>query len=162
MALLVVAWCLVGVGRQARAQAPAVQEVTYEQLLDAVRGGGATLAVVNFWATWCAPCLEEFPYFIRLGKDLADQGVDVFFVSMDFEEERPAVQAFLAEQGWRGPAFLRVGKDDAFIAGIHPAWSGVLPATVLYSRDGSPVDFWQGTPVGYEALRDRVAQALQR
>lgn len=145
----------------AAAQAPDVQGVTANALLDSVRAHDARLIVVNFWATWCAPCIEEFPYFVRLGKNLAAEGVDVFFVSMDFEEDRAAVEAFLAERHWTGPAFLRVGKDDPFIATMHDDWSGVVPATILFDADARPVDFWQGAPVDYETLRVRVVQALE-
>ena len=153
--------CLVLPVRNAHAQEPVVEEVTIEQFHQILQDREAALKVVNFWATWCAPCLEEFPDFIRLGKDLADQGVEVFFVSMDFEDEKPAVEAFLAEQGYSDTSYLRIGKDSEFIPAIQEAWTGALPATFLYSQNGSLVDFWQGAPVGYEALKARVLQALQ-
>lgn len=157
----IILFCLVLPVRNAHAQEPVVEEVTIEQFQQILQDGEAALKVVNFWATWCAPCLEEFPDFIRLGKDLADQGVEVFFVSMDFEDEKPAVEAFLAEQGYSETSYLRVGKDQEFITAIQEEWTGALPATFLYSQNGSLVDFWQGTPVGYEALKERVLQALQ-
>ncbi len=147
--------------RNAHAQEPVVEEVTIGQFQQILQDREAALKVVNFWATWCAPCLEEFPDFIRLGKDLADQGVEVFFVSMDFEDEKPAVEAFLAEQGYSDTSYLRVGEDREFITAIQEAWTGALPATFLYSQNGSLVDFWQGTPVGYEALKERVLKVLQ-
>ena len=152
--------CLVLPARNAQAQEPVVEEVTIEQFQQILQESDAALKVVNFWATWCAPCIEEFPYFIQLGKDLADQGVAVFFVSMDFEGEKPAVEAFLAEQGFSVLSYLRVGMDHEFITTIHEEWTGVLPATFLYSQNGSLADFWQGTPVGYEALKERVLKAL--
>ncbi len=151
--------CLVLPARFAMAQEPVVEAVTIEQFQQILQENDAALTVVNFWATWCAPCLAEFPYFIQLGKDLADQGVVVFFVSMDFEEDKTAVEAFLAEQGYSETSFLRTGKDHEFIPGIHEDWTGVLPATFVYSRNGSLADFWQGT-VDYEALKERVLDAL--
>jgi len=147
--------------QEARAQEPVVEEVTLEQFKQILDENDAALTVVNFWATWCAPCIEEFPHFVQLGKDLADQKVTVFFVSMDFEDEKPLVEAFLAEQGYSGTSYLRTGKDHVFIMGIHDEWSGVLPATFLYSQNGSLADFWQGTPVDYETLKERVLGALQ-
>ncbi len=147
--------------RNAQAQVLVVEEVTIEQFQQILQESDAVLKVVNFWATWCAPCIEEFPYFIQLGKDLADQEVTVFFVSMDFEGEQPAVEAFLAEQGFSDRSYLRVGEDQEFITTIHEEWTGALPATFLYSQNGSLADFWQGTPGGYEALKERVLKALQ-
>ena len=147
--------------RLAWAQEPVVNEVTIDEFLQILQDNDTALTVVNFWATWCAPCIEEFPYFVQLGKDLADQGVEVFFVSMDFEDEKPAVKAFLAEQGYSSTSYLRTGKDHEFITAIHGEWTGVLPATFLYTQNGSLADFWQGTPVDYEALKERVLGALQ-
>ena len=153
--------CLVFPTQQTWAQEVPVDEVTIEQFKQILQENDAALTVVNFWATWCAPCVEEFPYFVQLGKDLADQGVEVFFVSMDFEEEKSAVKAFLAEQGYSGTSYLRTGKDHEFITAIHGDWTGVLPATFLYTQNGTLADFWQGTPVDYEALKERVLNALQ-
>ena len=147
--------------RQAWAQEPVVNEVTIDEFLQILQDNDTALAVVNFGATWWAPCIEECPYFVQLGKDLADQGVAVFFVSMDFEDEKPTVKAFLAEQGYSSTSYLRTGKDHEFITAIHGEWTGVLPATFLYTQNGSLADFWQGTPVDYEALKERVLGALQ-
>ena len=152
--------CFVLPAQRAQAQEANVAEVTIAQFKQILQENDATLTVVNFWATWCAPCIEEFPYFVQLGKDLADQGVKVFFVSMDFEDEKPAVEAFLADQGYSGTSFLRTGKDHEFILGIHEDWTGVLPATFVYSQDGSLADYWQGMPVDYETLKERVLGAL--
>lgn len=135
-------------------------EVTAPQFHQVVKESGATLAVVNLWATWCPPCIEEFPYFMKLGKDLADHGVKVFFVSMDVAADRPAIQAFLAKQGYSGTSYLRAGTDHAFITALHETWTGVLPATLLYSQNGSLADFWVGKPVNYKALKKRVLKAL--
>ena len=142
-------------------QAQSVEKVTVEELQARVAGSEAAITVVNFWATWCAPCIEEMPYFMQLGKELADQRVTVFFVSMDFEDEAALVESFLQEQGWEVASMLRTGKDDHFISTLHEAWSGVVPATILYGQDGSPVDFWQGKPVGCDELKTRVLASLQ-
>ena len=162
VARCIILLCFVLPARFARAQEPVVEEVTITQFKQILQENDAVLTVVNFWATWCAPCIAEFPHFIQLGKDLADQGVVVFFVSMDFEEEKPAVETFLAEQGYSETSFLRTGKDHEFILGIHQDWTGVLPATFVYSQNGSLADFWQGTPVDYEALKERVLDTLHR
>lgn len=146
---------------EAGAQTPPVEDVTIDELHWILNESDAALKVVNFWATWCGPCIEEFPDFVRLGKDLADQKVSVFFVSMDFEEEKSAVEAFLAEKGYLKPLYLRIGKDNEFIEGMSKTWTGALPATFLYSRNDTLIDFWQGKPLGYEALHARALNALQ-
>ena len=150
--------CLLAI--QAHAQAPAIQPATAEEILTDVRGRDAEVTVVNFWATWCVPCREEFPEFIRLGNDLADEGVDVLFVSADFEEAQPQAQAFLDEQGVEAPSYLKRGKDDAFVRAFHEDWTGALPATILYGPGGDVRDFWEGKTT-YDELRMRVEHVLE-
>lgn len=142
-------------------QAQKVEKVTAAQLQAKIAESEADVKVVNFWATWCAPCIEEMPYFMQLGKELAEEGVVVFFVSMDFEDEASYVETFLSEQEWQVASLLRTGKDDPFISALHSDWSGVVPATIVYGQDDSPIDFWQGKPVGYDELEARVLQSLQ-
>lgn len=144
-----------------RAQTPDLAIVTHEQLRQAITDSDAEVKIVNFWATWCGPCREEFPDFIKLGKDFENKGVTVFFVSMDFDDEQPAVLAFLAEQGWTQRSYLRTGNDDEFISALHDDWSGVLPATFIYGPDDDLHDFWQGKPVGYDMLATRVNAVLE-
>ena len=142
-------------------QAQSVEKVTVDDLQVKITESEATVKVVNFWATWCAPCIEEMPYFMQLGKELAGEGVVVFFVSMDFEDEAALVESFLKDQEWEVATLLRTGKDDHFISTLHEDWSGVVPATILYGQDSRPVDFWQGKPVGYDELKTRVLASLQ-
>jgi thiol-disulfide isomerase/thioredoxin len=158
--VVVVMLVLIGALTTPYLQAQTVEKVTAEQLQAKIAESEAAVKVVNFWATWCAPCIEEMPYFMQLGKDLADQGVVVFFVSMDFEDEAALVESFLEKQEWEVASMLRTGKDNHFISTLHEDWSGVVPATMLYGQDGSPLDFWQGKPVGYDDLKARVLQSL--
>ena len=146
---------------EAMAQSAEVLPVTYEELLSAIEDTEATATVVNFWATWCGPCREEFPAFVKLGKDFDTEGVRVLFVSMDFDDEVPEVQAFLEEQGWNQASYLRTGNDNEFIAALHQDWTGVLPATMVYDASGTLVDFWQGEPVEFEELHTRVFDAIR-
>ena len=118
------------------------------------------VTVVNFWATWCGPCREEFPAYVRLGKEFDSSRVSMHFVSMDFVGEEASVMAFLRDQGVRGVSYMRKGSDNAFIETVHPDWTGVLPATVLYGPGGKVLQFWQGEPVEFDELRARVTHVL--
>lgn len=144
-----------------RAQEAVIRPVTYDALLSEIKDTDAEVTVVNFWATWCGPCREEFPAFVQLGKDFESEGVRVLFVSMDFDDEVPEVAAFLAEQNWDRPSYLRTGNDHEFISALHDEWSGVLPATMVYRQEGELVDFWQGEPVTFEELHTRVLNAVR-
>lgn len=142
------------------ANAPPIEPATHTQILDAVAQNGAQITVLNFWATWCAPCVEEFPHFVRFGREFADRGVQVTFVSVDFAEDRSAAQAFLAEQGVTERTFLKEGKSTPFVNGFSEDWSGAVPATFVYGPDGTLLDFWE-EKTDYETLKRRVTRHLK-
>jgi len=129
-------------------------------LLEYVGSHPATVHVVNFWATWCGPCVTEFPYFTRIHREMQEQDVHVTFVSMDFfpdEEAEADVEAFLERQGVTWRTFIKNQRDDPFITAIHDDWSGAIPATVLY-KNGTVHAFIEG-PVTFEQLHDAVQAA---
>lgn len=126
---------------------------TAPRILTAIQESPARVKIVNFWATWCGPCREEFPAFVEIGKAFAPQDVDVFFVSMDFEDEEAAARDFLREQGWTRRSFLRTGDDNMFIAAFHDDWTGALPATLIYDAHDEVVVFLEGKPLDAAGLR---------
>ena len=136
-----------------------VERVTHEDVFDAIAARGARVTVVNFWATWCVPCIEEFPYFTRLGEAYADRGVEVMFVSADFPDEGAAVVDFLAEQGVTGTSFLKDETTTPFVNAFHQDWSGALPATFIYDAEGDLATFWEGKTT-YDDLEREVTAVL--
>ena len=131
-------------------------------MLGAVREGKAALTVVNFWATWCVPCVQEFPDLVRAGRELKGEGANLVFVSVDAPSERPAVLAFLARHGATGPAFLKDEADEPFMAAFSPAasdWDGTLPATFLYDAKGRRLALFEGATT-HAALTDTVRALL--
>lgn len=157
---------LAGAGRSEQTRPPSARPprdgapilpITAAELLERVRDGKARVTVVNLWATFCQPCVEEFPDLVRLEKAYRDKGVRVFFVSVDFDSELPAVRRFLRQQGVDFPTFLKAQDDDtAFINTLHPEWSGALPATFVYDAQGRLRHFHEGK--GDFALFERLIQ----
>ncbi len=90
------------------------------------------VTVVNFWATWCQPCLREMPDLISLAKDMKDQGVAVVAVStMDVETER--VEGFLANNNWGAPVRFTFASDPDVLV---PLGARGLPVTIIFGKDG--------------------------
>ncbi len=124
-----------------------------------IRKEGIQLTVVNFWATWCVPCRAEFPDLIEVGKEFEDKGVQVLFVSTDFEDQRDAVLRFLEEQDVPWRSFLKEGDGYAFIQSFHEDWNGALPTTFFFDDEGQLVDYWEGIST-YEEIKATIEANL--
>lgn len=95
--------------------------------------GNDTTFVVNFWATWCKPCIAELPAFDQLHRSAVDQPIKVLLVSLDDPEEvASVVEPFLKRKGYRAECVL-LDEDDAnaWIDRIDESWSGAIPATLF-------------------------------
>ena len=139
--------------------APAPTPAAADAILAEIRKPGAAAVLVNVWATWCAPCLEEFPDLLHVARDFAPKGLRLVLVSVDFPGEEASVAKFLTSQGVDFPTFMRTGKDEDFVNGLEPQWSGAIPATFLYDAQGKLVRFWEGK-ASYPVIKKRAQQAL--
>ena len=99
--------------------APLPSPAEAEAILAEVRTPGAAAVLVNVWATWCAPCREEFPDLLHVARELAPKGLRLVLVSVDFAGARRRRATFLTSQGVDFPTFVRTGKDEAFVDGLE-------------------------------------------
>ena len=97
--------------------------------------------LVNFWATWCDPCREEFPDLVKIDKQYRPQGLDFTAVSIDdLSEIKTTVPQFLREMQVTVPTYLlNVSDPEVAMSKVDPQWSGALPATFLYDSQGNLV-----------------------
>ncbi len=115
-------------------------------------GLNGKVVVVNFWATWCVPCIQEIPSFNRIHQELADKGVVVLGVSMD-EDGAPLVKSFLKKH----PMTYQVALGNEQVGSRYQV--NQLPTTVVFDRDGKPLKRFEGfTPE--ESLQAAVKTAL--
>lgn len=93
--------------------------------------------VVNFWATWCKPCIKEMPYFEEIAANYKDQNVEVLFVSLDFPRllEKQVIP-FIKENNIKSKVVLLddTGANE-WIPKVDEFWSGAIPATLVYRGD---------------------------
>jgi len=149
-------------GKAAGAADPPLLDLAgYRQLLAKYRGKAL---VVNFWATWCEPCRDEYPMIVELAKEFKPQGVSVVGVDMDDESDMNLVRRFIARTQPPFPNYRqKPGIDlDAFYDGVNPEWKGTMPQTIFYRRDGQIVGFFLGTrsqPVFEQAFRATLGPA---
>ena len=104
---------------------------------------GNKVVLLNVWSLWCVPCVEEFPMIVDLAQEIEE--LEVIFISADFEDQSSEVRSFLDRNGFKEVSYIKQEKDEAFITGIHPNWTGSLPFTILYAKEsGKIVDLWEG------------------
>lgn len=128
-----------------------------QQVIGSYEGKKAVL--VNIWATWCGPCVEEFPYVVKLQKKYPKR-LKVLFVSADFETQRDRAVQFLKEQGVSWTTYFKTGDDQAFINGLEPEWSGSLPFTKVIGVDGREVAHWE-SKADFSTFERYAKQAME-
>ena len=117
---------------------------TYEQMEKATQKNNDTLYVVNFWATWCRPCVGELPYFLEAAKKNANQKVKIVFASLNSLKEMETVQKFTDTRNILQNVFiLNAGNPNVWLDKVDKSWDGSIPATVMY-KAGKKVFFREG------------------
>ncbi|MGB7069443.1 MAG: redoxin domain-containing protein [Pyrinomonadaceae bacterium] len=116
---------------------PVVSLIDASMLKERIRPHGKPL-LVNFWATWCEPCREEFPDLVRINADYKDR-INIITISLDeVSEIGGSVPKFLFEMKAEMPSYLlKTPDDDAAIGAVSKDWRGGLPFTILFAADGS-------------------------
>lgn len=95
-----------------------------------------TTYIVNFWATWCVPCVKEMPYFQKLHDEFSGDKVKVVLVSLDFLKHLDTRLKPFIEKYRLTPQVILLNDPDAntWINKVSPEWSGALPATLFYKK----------------------------
>jgi len=107
----------------------------YQKLVQQYRGKPL---LVNFWATWCEPCRDEYPMLNELAKLYAPQGLKVMGVNMDQDGDLILMRRFIARYKPVFPNYRRnpAENEEPFRLAVLPGWSGSLPISVFYGKDG--------------------------
>ena len=95
-----------------------------------------TTYVVNFWATWCVPCVKEFPSFEKFAKDHKNENVKVIMISLDFKKNySDALLPFIKKHPIDGTVYLLDEPDyNSWINKINPDWEGEIPVTFMFNN----------------------------
>jgi thiol-disulfide isomerase/thioredoxin len=136
-----------------------VRTVTAKQIRALVDDRKGKVVVVNFWASWCPPCMREFPAIIKVYEQYRDKGVEMFAVSLNDAEDKADIEQFVQTYKPPFPIFLRDAKDETFTEGVLKEWSGEMPLTLVFDTAGKQV-LAHKSELTFEELSKKVEPLL--
>lgn len=129
-----------------RTQAQQIKTVTPDWIDGIHASKNDTLYIVNFWATWCKPCVEELPYFEQLADSCANKKVKIYLVTTDMRKDiATRVTDFIkAKNLTQQVVFINEVNADKWINKVSEEWSGAIPATLMVKGDAGFKHFKEG------------------
>jgi thiol-disulfide isomerase/thioredoxin len=104
--------------------------VTFRQLQEIINAKSEKTYIINFWATWCRPCIAELPSLQKYFDENTDKNVELILVSFDFPNQIKQVNKFIEKKKLKPKVYLINEQDqNAFIDKVSEKWNGTIPAT---------------------------------
>lgn len=144
-----------------RVEAQPVRKVSITELETIIRESKTPL-IVNFWATYCQPCIEEMPYFQRMVAGHRRDSVRLLLVSLDMGDDYAKVRPFIVNRKVTAPVlWLNETNADYFCPKIDSTWSGAIPATIFVNNKTGYRRFYEGQ-VSEERLKTEIMAILEK
>lgn len=148
---LTIVFIFVGCGEKQTPQttissaAPEIEIVNLEVVQKLISDRNGKPLFINFWATWCAPCVEEFPDIVELSEKKGEQ-IDFVAISLDSESDLDKkVKQFVKKNNVNFKVLL-LKESDVYplLDWINDEWRGAIPATFIYDKNGNQISFLLG------------------
>ena len=138
------------------------------------KGGTKNIRLFNVWATWCAPCVAEFPELVATSRRFDMRNFEFISISMDEMKDVPKAKAFLEkrgaglsdrlkksvkEEGRKSNSYIFTGKQEDLVKALDPEWPGPIPHTLLIDAKGNVLWRHNGQVDGDE-LRAKILEHL--
>jgi thiol-disulfide isomerase/thioredoxin len=132
-----------------------VKTYNYNELKPLLEKKDDKIYIVNFWATWCAPCVKELPYFDSIKQKYTNKNVEILLVSLDSPKQvDKKLIPFINEHKILSQVVLLDDiNEDVWIKAIDESWSGTLPATLIYTKNSRK--FYKGA-IDYKTLESEL------
>ena len=138
-----------------------VAKIDIPQLQSLINGNKGKVTVVNFWATWCPPCLKEFPDIVKFYNTYHSKGVEVVAISMNEPDEMEDIADFLNENKPPFPVYMAASQDEKFYSGIGHDWEGLIPLTLIFDTEGKNA-YFHLKEVNYDSLEKDITPLLPK
>lgn len=122
-----------------------------------------TLYVINFWATWCKPCVEELPYFEKLGEEYKNSKVKVLLVSTDMRKDlHTRVKDFVNTKKLKQQVlFMNEINADKWIDNVSTGWSGAIPGS-WFVKGSSGINYFKEGELTFEELQKLISTYINK
>lgn len=140
--VLLLSLAILGYTRTVSAQVSAFDSMSFIDLQTEMAKYPQKTLIINFWATWCKPCIEELPYFEQVNQEFKDKNVEVWLVNLDFNSAvEKVVKPFIEKRNIKSRVIHLTDTDpNEWIDKINKDWGGNIPATLII-KNGNPISF---------------------
>ena len=121
---------------------------------------GEKAVLVNVWATFCGPCVKEFPHIVELRNKYQDD-LEVVFISAEFPEQEPHALKFLRKNEVDWPTYILEGLDEELINSLSQEWTGAMPFTIIFDKNGVMSSQWEDE-ADYDTFEAYIKQAINK
>jgi len=138
-----------------------VKMVAFDQVKELMNRNTDTTYVINFWATWCNPCVHELPNFLKLDSINKNNKVKVYLVSLDAPKDiETRLKPFVKKKNIQCPVWLLQGPDS-WIDNVDSSWDGTIPSTLVINNKLKMRQFTQ-KELSMEALNNMVSPFVSK
>lgn len=138
-----------------------IERISMEEIRTLVQRPSERIRLFNVWATWCPPCVDEFPELLAIQSDFREH-LELIAISANTPQEEEDVRAFLERQGASGRNLLFDNDDlHSMVKALDRRWKEILPHTVLVDRTGR-IRFRREGRIDEAKLRSEIAKLVDR
>lgn len=121
-----------------------LEDLSPDQLKAVLKNDGENYKLINVWATWCGPCVTEFPYFVDMNRMYRNREFELVTITLDDMARKPNALNFLVKKQASSKNYIFAGDKYAFIEAVDKKWEGSLPYTLFIAPGGKIIYGKQG------------------